>query len=175
MTRPRSFPPASVVELIGSPVPKSRTRDLAAIAYEALVATGVIGPGEPMVLEAGAALTSRRVQSMVAALCEAQLLLVATPVYNGCYSGETKYVLDRLPRRGLAGKVAVPIVLAAAEPEATAAALTGLLKALGAAVPSPALALTTEQPAAAAALSWAEQHGRALGQAIAATELSLTS
>jgi FMN reductase len=70
----------------------------------------------------------------VAALKEADVLVVATPTYKGSYTGVLKVLLDQLPAQALAGKRAVPVVTAGVAPQAAAAEalLRQLLTELGA-------------------------------------------
>src|SRR5438105_5878350 len=50
-----------------------------------------------------------QVDAALAAVAEADLLLVATPIYRATYSGLLKVFFDLLPTAALAGKVAIPI------------------------------------------------------------------
>lgn len=49
------------------------------------------------------------VEAALAAVRDADLLLVATPVYRATYAGLLKVFFDLLPTAALAGKVAIPI------------------------------------------------------------------
>jgi FMN reductase len=71
------------------------------------------------------------------------LLVVATPVYKGSYSGLLKAFLDWLPYRGLEGVVAVPMTVMASPTHALAADvhLRPLLLELGAVVPTGSVVL----------------------------------
>jgi len=42
------------------------------------------------------------------------LVVVASPVYKAAYTGLLKMLLDRIPMEGLAGRVAIPVMVAAA-------------------------------------------------------------
>jgi FMN reductase len=134
-----------IVVVSGNPRPGSRTLTLAtavggAIASQAGAAapavvevgalgTGLLTPGDPATAEA------------VAALQEAEILVVATPTYKGSYTGILKVLLDQLPANALAGKRAVPVVTAGVAPQAAAAEqlLRQLLTELGADVVDPGL------------------------------------
>jgi FMN reductase len=102
-----------------------RAVDIAALGYRLLVAGDV----------------ARRLA--LAALTEADVLVVATPTYKGSYTGILKVLLDALPHAGLADKVAVPLVTAgnAAQADSAASKLVELLTELGATV-TPALIAT---------------------------------
>jgi FMN reductase len=40
------------------------------------------------------------------------LLIVASPIYKATYTGVLKVLLDRIPMEGLAGRVAIPVMVA---------------------------------------------------------------
>ena len=75
------------------------------------------------------------------------LLVVATPVYKGSYTGLLKMFLDELPHRALDGVTAVPVTVQRAPDHLLAVDvhLRPLLVELGAAVPTRAVALLEEQ------------------------------
>ena len=75
------------------------------------------------------------------------LLVVATPVYKGAYTGLLKLFLDELPHRALDGVTAVPVTVQRAPDHLLAVDvhLRPLLVELGAAVPTRAVALLEEQ------------------------------
>jgi FMN reductase len=45
---------------------------------------------------------------------QSQLLIVASPIYKATYTGLLKLLLDRIPMEGLSGRVAIPVMVAAA-------------------------------------------------------------
>jgi FMN reductase len=139
----------SVVTLVGNPRSGSRTREAAVRAAGALAARiGHDGPREvvdlsalgPLLLAPGA---SSGVEVALEQVAEAQVLVVASPVYKGSYTGLLKAFLDRLPGGALAGTVAVPLLVLgdARHSLAVEVHLRPLLVELGAAVPTPGLAL----------------------------------
>jgi FMN reductase len=146
-----------IVVVSGNPRPGSRTLTLAtavggAIASQAgaaapaVVDVGALGPG---LLTPGDAATAEA----VAALKEADILVVATPTYKGSYTGILKVLLDQLPANALAGRRAVPVVTAGVVPQAAAAEqlLRQLLTELGADVVDPGLPVVeAELPESAA-------------------------
>jgi FMN reductase len=75
----------------------------------------------------------------LASIAMADTLVVATPTYKATFTGVIKVLLDALPHRGLADKIAVPVITAgtAEQAERAAAALTDLLAELGARVEAP--------------------------------------
>jgi FMN reductase len=123
------------VVVSGNPRPGSRTSVLATAVGRALagdetprfIEVGELGPG---LLTPGDEPTA----AAVAALREADVLVVATPTYKGSYTGVLKVLLDQLPSQALAGKRAVPVVTAGVAPQAAAAValLRQLLTELGA-------------------------------------------
>jgi len=123
------------VVVSGNPRPGSRTSVLATAVGKALakleqpkiIEVDELGPG---LLTPGDEATA----AAVAALKEADVLVVATPTYKGSYTGVLKVLLDQLPAQALAGKRAVPVVTAGVAPQAAAAEalLRQLLTELGA-------------------------------------------
>jgi FMN reductase len=139
-----------IVVVSGNPRAGSRTLGLAAAVGSAIA--GRLGstdgsPGAPDVVDVGALgagllvpgdpATATAVQS----LQDADLLVVATPTYKGSYTGILKVLLDQLPAGALAGKRAVPVVIAGVTQQAAAAEalLRQLLTELGAEVVDPGL------------------------------------
>lgn len=166
MSAPVGGPLADVVELIGNPYPRSRARELAAAVRHELVANAAVTVGQHLLIELGG---DCREWDRAVPPAGPVLLLVATPVYHGSYTGLLKLALDQLPRRALAGTVAVPLLTANSSPHLPAAAtsLTHLLAALGAVVPVPAVAVPGLRPVQVAAAVWAEQHAPAVAAALA--------
>ncbi|MFC0527390.1 NADPH-dependent FMN reductase [Phytohabitans kaempferiae] len=167
-----------LVVLVGNPRPASRTRTLAEATADALTArlapldgrvvleladlVGVTFGPEP-------ARGSGAVADPFAAVREARLLVVATPAYKGTYTGLLKVFLDQFAAGALAGAVAVPVAVAAAEPHlrAVSAALGDLLTELGARLPVPPLAVLESELAASGgagdvAAAWADRHAAAI-------------
>ncbi|GAA5186292.1 NAD(P)H-dependent oxidoreductase [Rugosimonospora acidiphila] len=175
---------SDVVALIGNPRPGSRTRILAEAAAATAVTAVAAAAGPTLdgvrVLELaeisavsfgpGPAQPSASVDDPHALVRQARLLVVATPTYKGTYTGLLKVFLDQYAHRELAGVVAVPVAIAAAEPhrQAVVAALEALLAELGATVPAPALAVL--EPALTdpkrLAAQWAADHASALADAL---------
>ena len=130
----------AILVVSGNPRPGSRTSTLAVAVGEAIAAhTGGFPPTVVEVGELGAGLLTpgdEATAAAVAALREAELLVVATPTYKGSYTGVLKVLLDQLPAQALAGKRAVPVVTAGVAPQAAAAEalLRQLLTELGAQV-----------------------------------------
>ena len=130
----------AIVVVSGNPRPGSRTSTLAVAVGAAIAArTGGLPPTVVEVGELGAGLLTpgdEATAAAVAALREAELLVVATPTYKGSYTGVLKVLLDQLPAQALAGKRAVPVVTAGVAPQAAAAEalLRQLLTELGAQV-----------------------------------------
>lgn len=182
-------PAADVVVLVGNPRPGSRTRRLAEAVAEALLKWRGAPVDGRQVLELAElvgvsfgpepAYGAKDGPDPFAAVRSARLLVVATPVYKGSYTGLLKIFLDQFGHRELAGVVAVPVVVAASEPHAAtaASALRDVLVELGAQVPAPPLAALESELAAgpgsepadgrAVATRWVDRYAEALltGQA----------
>ena len=138
--------------VVGNPRPGSRT--LAAARHVARELDG----GEPgLVVDLatlGPALLDWQdptVAALVAAVGEADLVVVASPTYKGTYTGLLKLFLDRFATDGLRG-VAVPLMLGAGPTHALAPeqSLRPVLTEIGASVPCRALYLmdsTYDDPA----------------------------
>jgi FMN reductase len=167
---------SDVVVLVGNPRPGSRTRILAeataaGIASTVSGAAGIALAG-PRVLELAEisavsfgpepAQPSAAIDDPHGVVRGARLLVVATPTYKGTYTGLLKVFLDRYGHRELAGVVAVPVAVAAAEPHrlAVATGLEALLVELGATVPVPAFAVLEPQLADPKQLAaqWLAEH-----------------
>ena len=108
----------SALGVSGSPGAASRSRTL---LERALVALERHGAGTRRIhiadLPADALLGRRMdpaVQDALAAVQEARILIVSTPIYRATYSGLLKVFFDLLPQDALAGKVAVAIATGAA-------------------------------------------------------------
>ena len=57
---------------------------------------------------------SKPVNDVLARIATSRLLVVASPTYKATYTGLLKMLLDRIPMEGLAGRVAIPVMVAAA-------------------------------------------------------------
>ncbi|WP_199511371.1 NADPH-dependent FMN reductase [Nucisporomicrobium flavum] len=144
---------SGIVVVSGNPRAGSRTSVLATAVGAALggasatVEVGALGPG---LLTPGDEATA----AAVAAVRDAEVLVVATPTYKGSYTGVLKVLLDQLPANALAGVRAVPVVTAGVAPQAEAAAklLSQLLGELGATV-LPALPVVEADLGESAALA----------------------
>lgn len=110
-----------------------------------------------------------RADAALATLASATVAVVATPVYKASYTGLLKSFLDLYGPGGLAGVVAVPLVVSGNPGHSFAGEvhLRPLLVELGASVPTRALTLLESQLAdpAAAIDAWLTQSGDALYRA----------
>jgi FMN reductase len=128
--------------VVGNPKPRSRTYQAARVVAERLgdappdlivdiadLGAGVMDPEDNATAEA------------VSAVQGLDVVVVASPTYKATYTGLLKVFLDRFPSSGLAGVVAVPLMLGggpghALAPEHT---LRPVLVELGASTPTRAL------------------------------------
>ncbi|GIH20169.1 NADPH-dependent FMN reductase [Rugosimonospora africana] len=175
---------SDVVALIGNPRPGSRTRTLAEATATSIVSSLAAAGGPALfgvrVLELaeisavsfgpGPAQPTAVIDDPHAVVRQARLLFAATPTYKGTYTGLLKVFLDQYGHRELAGTVAIPVAIAAAEPHraAVAAALEALLAELGATVPAPALTVleTALADPKQLAAQWAAEHAPAIADAL---------
>jgi FMN reductase len=144
-----------VAVLVGNPKRRSRTYEAALLVAQKLTGTpaGVVvdiadlGSG---VLDWSDATASAAVES----IREADVVVVASPTYKAAYTGLLKVFLDRFPSDGLAGVVAVPLMLGAGPAHALAPehTLRPVLVELGATVPTRGLYLIDRDFANAATL-----------------------
>lgn len=140
----------SLVTLVGNPRAGSRTHTVAVTAAAVIARrTGYGAPGEVVDLTAlGPALLSPEpvaaVETALESVGAARVLVVASPVYKGTYTGLLKVFLDRLRPGALRGTVALPLLVMGDPKHALAVEvhLRPLLVELGATVPTPGLALT---------------------------------
>lgn len=149
----------SLVVLSGNPRTPSKTSATAVALADAITArvaappqVDVIELAElgPAVLEAGRA----DVAAAQARVASAGLVIVATPVYKGSYTGLLKAFLDGYGPTSLAGVAAIPLVIAASPAHTTLAAeihLRPVLHEVGAETPFGALALLDAKVADATA------------------------
>lgn len=148
---------ADVVVLVGNPRAGSRTRS-AAEAVAERVAARLDLAADPVTVDladlAGEILAPAhpRADEALRTVAAARLLVVATPVYKGSYTGLLKAFLDLYGPRGLDGMPVVPLVVSAspAHQHAGETHLVPLLAELGATVPDTALALLEPELADAA-------------------------
>ncbi|QFY07407.1 NADPH-dependent oxidoreductase [Nonomuraea phyllanthi] len=144
----------SIVTLAGNPRPGSRTLSAAVAAAQAVGRRLGAGPGSygvvdlsglgPHLLAPG---THADLQEALDLVAGAAVLVVASPTYKGTYTGLLKAFLDRLPPGALAGRAALPLLVMGDARHALAVEvhLRPLLVELGAAVPTPGLALLESQ------------------------------
>ncbi len=164
--------------LVGNPKPQSRTRAVvrgaADVLRERLAETGILLAPPRLVdlaeLSPGLIVAEDRcaaVTEAFAAVSGSAVLIVGSPTFKGTFTGLLKLFLDLLPRQGLAGTAAVPLMTAAdaAHRHAVESYLRPLLMALGATVPTPGLSvLESEFPIADRLLSvWLDSAAPALG------------
>jgi FMN reductase len=140
------------VTLIGNPKAESRTHRVALEATRAVIAAtgGDAAEVRHQVVDlSGLACrlllpqASAAIEDAVESVTSADVLVVASPVFKGSYTGLLKVFLDRLSYRALNSVVALP-VLVMKHPEHALAVevhLRPLLVELGAAVPTPGLAV----------------------------------
>jgi FMN reductase len=104
------------------------------------------------------------VRAALAAVAEAQAIVVATPVYKASFSGVLKTFLDLLPQNGLAGKVVLPLATGGSQSHLLALdyALRPVLQALEAGHVLAGLFATAQQ------VRWDEHEGVQLAPEIAA-------
>jgi len=106
---------SQILVLSGSPSATSRTAALAGHLAERLRSGGHhVADVRVRDLPAEALLTADatdpRIAEVVAAIADADGLVVATPVYKAAYTGLLKALLDLLPQFALAGKVVLPVM-----------------------------------------------------------------
>lgn len=135
----------SVVALVGNPRPGSRTLATAVHVADRL-AEGADVTTVDLATIGHQLFTADRslLDPALATVASARLLVVATPVYKATYTGLLKSFLDLYGPDGLAGVIAVPLVVSGGPAHLLAGEvhLRPLLVELGATVPTRALALT---------------------------------
>ena len=137
------------VTLVGNPKAGSRTANVAQAATRAVMAAADV-PGQHETVDLSA-LACRLLLPQASAVIEdaveevlgADVLLVASPVFKGTYTGLLKVFLDRLGYRALASTLALPMLVMKHPEHALAVEvhLRPLLVELGATVPTPGLAV----------------------------------
>lgn len=146
----------SVVAVSGNPRAGSRTLGAARAAAERLAALTSTDPATPADVEvvdlatlAGELLAPAHpaADAALARVAAADLAVIATPVYKASYTGLLKAFLDLYGADGLAGVVAVPLVVSGSPAHALAGEvhLRPVLVELGAVVPARSLTLTEAQ------------------------------
>lgn len=127
-----------VVALAGSPTPRSRSTALLRAALAALSGLGPAALIELRELPAAALVQGDighpGLAEPLSAVAAADVVLVATPIYQASFSGLLKSFLDLLPQRALSGKTVLPLATggSAAHLLAIDYALKPVLGALGA-------------------------------------------
>jgi FMN reductase len=110
---PRPLPVATldVIALTGNPRAASRTAALCRhVAME--IAGRVAGLERARLVEIDLAAPVEPAVDRVAALRGATIAVVASPTYKATYSGLLKNLLDAVPHDGLAGVIAIPLMVA---------------------------------------------------------------
>jgi FMN reductase len=112
-TLPRTIPVATldVVALNGNPRASSRTAALTRhVAME--IAGHVDGLERARLVEIDLATPQEPGEDRVATLRGATIAVIASPTYKATYTGLLKTLLDRVPHDGLAGVIAIPMMVA---------------------------------------------------------------
>ncbi|NQV57359.1 MAG: NAD(P)H-dependent oxidoreductase [Rhodospirillales bacterium] len=130
--------------VVGNPKPKSTTYEASLLAAQKL--TGAAPDVILDVAELGAGLLewgNKDVEAAVASVCACDAAIIASPTYKATYTGLLKLFLDQIPPDGLAGVVALPLMLGAGPAHALAPDLTlkPVLVELGATCPARGLYL----------------------------------
>ena len=141
----------NAITLVGNPKIASRTLQVAEEVTNQLVAwlatQGVTATNSTVDIAAlGGGLfewEDKPVNDVLQKIAEAKLVVVASPVYKAAYTGVLKMLLDRIPMEGLAGRVAIPVMVAAAPIHTLAveAHLRPVLVELGACCPTRGLVI----------------------------------
>jgi FMN reductase len=147
--------PQSVVTVVGNPRAGSRTAAAAASVAE-LLSSELGTPYRlddlvdlvtfaPAIFQGDAAADAERaaLENAIELVSSASLVVIATPVYKGSYTGLLKSFLDVLRPEALAGAVVVPVTVSAAPSHKLLADqhLRPVLAELGASVPVPGVIL----------------------------------
>ncbi|MEU7896199.1 NAD(P)H-dependent oxidoreductase [Nonomuraea sp. NPDC049152] len=155
----------SIVTVVGNPRAGSRTHGAAVAATDAIAARlGHEGGRDvvdlsalaPLLLDPGAHAGLEVALDLVRS---ASVVVLVSPTYKATYTGLLKAFLDRLPPRALAGKTALPVLVMGDPRHALAveAHFRPLLVELGAAVPTPGLALLeADLPGDEVLAAWAD-------------------
>jgi FMN reductase len=145
--------PQSVVTVVGNPRAGSRTAAAAASVAE-LLASELGTPYRidelidlvtlaPAIFQGDVAEDHAALEEAIDLVSSASVIVVATPVYKGSYTGLLKSFLDVLRPSALAGSVVVPVTVSAAPSHKLLADqhLRPVLAELGASVPVPGVIL----------------------------------
>jgi FMN reductase len=132
----------TVVAVVGNPNPGGRTTTVARAVADAVAAA--IGGADVEVIELADVAAhlfewdNADLAALTARVAAADVVIAACPTYKATYTGLLKAFLDRYGTDGLAGCVAVPVMVGGAPIHALApeAYLRPLLVELGASVPS---------------------------------------
>jgi FMN reductase len=167
------------IVLAANPKPQSRTLSIARLAADAVSrAAGLDGGHQVTDLSGLARLLlldepSPAVEDALEQVVRADLLLVASPVYKGSYTGLLKVFLDRLGYQALSSVIALPMLVMRAPQHALAVdlQLRPLLLELGAVTPAPGLAVLESDLGHPGAVldPWAARVAAALDQCAALT------
>lgn len=132
----------SVAVVIGNPNPGGRTTTIGTAVGEAIAAAREgdelrvheLAAVAPHLFEWG----NEAVQSLTAEVASADVIVFACPTYKATYTGLLKAFLDQYGNDGLAGTLAVPVMVGAGQQHALAPEvhLRPLLVELGASVPT---------------------------------------
>ena len=167
---------ARVAVVVGNPKPRSRTYESALILADRL-------GGADLVVDLAAHASelfdwgAPRVTELVEEVASSLVVVVASPTYKATYTGLLKAFLDMYGPGGLAGVVAVPVVVSGNPAHALVGEvhLRPLLVELGAVVPTRALTLVESQLTDLDPVidRWWSEGGRALGAQVAAVAREL--
>jgi FMN reductase len=172
-TSPRDAAAAAldVVAVTGNPRPGSRTAGLARhVALE--IAGRVASLDGARLVEIDLAAAAAAGEDRVATLRGATIAVIASPTYKATYTGLLKTLLDALPHDGLAGVIAIPMMVAGDRVHAVAVEvhLRPVLVELGAITPTRGLFFEEASLAAPGAVfdPWLERAGPVLEALVAA-------
>lgn len=101
-----------VTIVVGNPKPASRTRKVAELLVEKLLAPGTYSLQVIDLADHTAeifAWPSDEMAALNASVAESDLVVFASPTYKATYTGLLKAFLDRYPANGLAGVTAIPV------------------------------------------------------------------
>ena len=134
----------NIAAVVGNPKAASRTLDAAQMLAKKIGSTV-----DPLVIDVAElndglfGWGSESVKSLISSVCACDLVVFASPTYKASYTGLLKLFLDLFPANGLAGVIAVPLMLGAGPGHALAPEilLKPVLVELGATCPTKALYL----------------------------------
>jgi len=144
---------ASVAVVVGNPRVGSRTGAVATAVADRVAAEVGWDPVELVVVELGGLGprlfdgSDREVTAAVARVAGCRLVVVASPTYKATYTGLLKSFLDWYGTTGLAGVVAIPVMVGAGPRHALAVEvhLRPVLVEIGASMPSRGLYVLEEE------------------------------